>query len=141
MANFFETIGRTEASPEPTFQPCCRITVTSVRIAEAGTRGAIRAQKVKESLNYLLVRERVRVLTAPGDQDIEKYYEARLQKNSGDIGTRYGEALALMVDNRPVEAQKILDKLVEQHDGLTLLHAALGQAQIKAARRTTVLPH
>ena len=39
-----------------------------------------------------------------------------------------------MVDNRPVEAEKILDKLVEQHEGLTLLHAALGQAQVKAGQ-------
>src|SRR5882672_1342791 len=136
MANFFETIGRTEGLAG-TYIPAMLQDhpVTSVRIAEARARAAqFGAQKVKESLNYLLVRERVRVLTAPGDQDIGKYYEARLQKNSGDIGTRYGEALAMMVDNRPVEAEKILDKLVEQHDGLTLLHAALGQAQIKAGQ-------
>jgi predicted Zn-dependent protease len=106
-----------------------------VRIAEARARAAqFGPQKVKESLNYQLVRERVRVLTAPGDQDIEKYYSARLTKGNADLGTRYGEALALMVDNQPVEAEKILDKLVEQHDGLTLLHAALGQAQIKAGQ-------
>ena len=39
-----------------------------------------------------------------------------------------------MADNRPVEAEKILDKLTEQHDSLTLLHAALGQAQVKAGQ-------
>jgi predicted Zn-dependent protease len=33
-----------------------------------------------------------------------------------------------------VDAEKILDKLTEQHDGLTLLHAALGQAQVKAGQ-------
>jgi predicted Zn-dependent protease len=136
MANFFETIGRTEGLAG-TYIPAMLQDhpVTSVRIAEARARAAqFGAQKVKESLNYQLVRERVRVLTAPGDQDIAKYYEARLTKGNGDLGNRYGEALALMVDNQPVEAEKILDKLVEQHDSLTLLHAALGQAQIKAGQ-------
>jgi beta-barrel assembly-enhancing protease len=136
MANFFETIGRTEGLAG-TYIPAMLQDhpVTSMRIAEARARAAqFGPQKVKESLSYQLIRERVRVLTAPGDQDIEKYYSAKLTKGNGDIGTRYGEALALMVDNRPVEAEKILDKLTEQHDGLTLLYAALGQAQVKAGQ-------
>jgi len=46
-----------------------------------------------------------------------------------------------MPTNRPVDAEKILDKLTEQHDGLTLLHAALGQAQVKAGQTNDgVLP-
>ena len=136
MANFFETIGRTEGLAG-TYIPAMLQDhpVTSVRIAEARARAAqLGPQKVKESLSYQLIRERVRVVTWPGDQDVEKYYAARLAKNSNDLGTRYGEALALMADNRPVEAEKILDKLTEQHDGLTLLHAALGQAQVKAGQ-------
>jgi predicted Zn-dependent protease len=136
MADFFETIGRTEGLAG-TYIPAMLQDhpVTSVRIAEARARaGQFGPQKVKESLSYALIRERVRVLTAPGDQDIEKYYSTKLTKASNDIGLRYGEALALMADNRPVEAEKILDKLVEQHEGLTLLHAALGQAQVKAGQ-------
>jgi predicted Zn-dependent protease len=136
MANFFETIGRTEGLAG-TYIPAMLQDhpVTSVRIAEARARAAqFGPQKVKESLSYQLIRERVRVVTWPGDQDVEKYYANRLTRNSNDLGTRYGEALALMADNRPVDAEKILDKLTEQHDGLTLLHAALGQAQVKAGQ-------
>lgn len=136
MANFFETIGRTEGLAG-TYIPAMLQDhpVTSVRIAEARARAAqFGAQKVKESLSYQLVRERVRVLTAPGDQDIEKYYSVRLGKGVNDLGTRYGQALALMAETRPVEAEKILYKLTEQHDDLTLLHAALGQAQVKAGQ-------
>jgi predicted Zn-dependent protease len=136
MANFFETIGRTEGLAG-TYIPAMLQDhpVTSVRIAEARARAAqLGPQKVKESLSYQLIRERVRVVTWPGDQDVEKYYATRLTKNSNDLGSRYGEALALMTDNRPVDAEKILDKLTEQHDGLTLLHAALGQAQVKAGQ-------
>jgi predicted Zn-dependent protease len=136
MANFFDTIGRTEGLAG-TYIPAMLQDhpVTSVRIAEARARAAqFGPQKVKESLSYQLIRERVRVVTWPGDQDVEKYYATKLTKNTSDLGTRYGEALALMADNRPVDAEKILDKLTEQHDGLTLLHAALGQAQVKAGQ-------
>jgi predicted Zn-dependent protease len=136
MANFFETIGRMQGLAA-TYIPAMLQDhpVTSVRIAEARSRAAqFGPPKVKESLNYVLIRERIRVLTAPGDQDIEKYYAPKIAKGSADLGTRYGEALALMADNKPVEAEKILDKLVQQHDELTLLHAALGQAQVKAGQ-------
>ena len=134
MANFFETIGRMEGLTA-TYIPAMLQDhpVTSVRIAEARARAAqLGAQKVKESPNYPLIRERVRVVTAPGDQDIEKQFAQRLSRGANDLGTRYGEALALMADNRPLEAEKILSKLTEQHEELTLLHAALGQAQVKA---------
>jgi beta-barrel assembly-enhancing protease len=136
MANFFETIGREEGLTA-TYIPAMLQDhpVTSVRIAEARARAAqFGPPKVKESLSYVLVRERIRVITAPGDQDIEKYYAPKIARGATDLGTRYGEALALMADNKPVEAEKILDKLVEQHDDLTLLHAALGQAQVKAGQ-------
>jgi beta-barrel assembly-enhancing protease len=136
MANFFETIGRMEGLTA-TYIPAMLQDhpVSSVRVAEARARAAqLGTQKVKESISYALIRERVKVLTAPGDQDIEKQYAQRLAKGANDIGTRYGEALALMADNRPVEAEKILNRLLEQHDDLTLLYAALGQAQIKAGQ-------
>jgi predicted Zn-dependent protease len=136
MANFFETIGRTEGLAE-TYIPAMLQDhpVTSVRIAEARARAAqFGPPRVKESLSYTLIRERLRVLTADGDTDIEKQYAQRIAKGSNDLGTRYGEALALMADHQPVEAEKILDKLTEQHEQLTLLHAALGQAQIQAGQ-------
>ncbi|HET9391203.1 MAG TPA: M48 family metalloprotease [Steroidobacteraceae bacterium] len=136
MANFFETIGRTEGLAG-TYIPAMLQDhpVTSVRIAEARARAAqLPPVKVKESLSYQLIRERVRVLTTAGDVDVEKQYAQKIAQGNNDIGTRYGEALALMADNRPVEAEKILHKLTEQHEGLTLLHAALGQAQVKAGQ-------
>jgi predicted Zn-dependent protease len=136
MANFFETIGRMEGLAS-TYIPAMLMDhpVTAVRISEARARAAqYGPPKLKETLSYALIRERVRVLTAPGDQDIEKQYAQRMAKGNPDLGTRYGEALALMADHQPVEAEKILDKLTEQHDDLTLLHAALGQAQIQAGQ-------
>jgi len=136
MANFFETVGRSEGLAG-TYIPAMLQDhpVTAVRIAEARARAAqFPPSKVKESLSYALIRERLRVLTSSADIDIEKQYAQKIAKGNNDLGTRYGEALALMADNRPIEAEKILDKLTEQHEGLTLLHAALGQAQMKAGQ-------
>jgi len=103
MANFFETIGRRKVSPEPTSPRCSRYhPVTSVRIAEARARAAqLGPQKVKESLSYLVHPRAGTCCHVARGQDVEKYYAVRLAKNSNDLGTRYGEALALMADNRP----------------------------------------
>lgn len=136
MANFFETIGRQQGLAG-TYIPAMLQDhpVTSVRIAEARARAAqYGAVKVQESLDYALIRERVRVLTAPGDTDIEKQYAQKIAQGNNDLGTRYGDALALMADNKSVEAEKILDKLTQQHQELTLLHTALGQAEVKAGQ-------
>ena len=79
------------------------------------------------------------MLTAPGDTDIEKVYAQRLTKTPNDMATRYGEALALMADNRSVEAEKILFELTKEHEGIIMLHSALGQAEVKAGQTNDAL--
>jgi predicted Zn-dependent protease len=90
-------------------------------------------------LSYELIRERVRVLTATGDVDVAAQYAAKIAHGGDNLGNRYGEALVLMNSNRADEAVKILTPLVQQHEGLTLLHAALGQAQQKAGHMKEAL--
>lgn len=141
MGNFFEVLSRKEGLAA-TYIPAMLVDhpVTTDRIAEARSRAAqFPPRKSKDSLSYALVRERVRVLTAPGDTDIEKVYAARLAKGQNDMATRYGEALALLADNRPVEAQKILFELTKEHEGLIMLHSALGQAEVKAGQTNDAL--
>ena len=141
MGNFFETMGRQEGLAA-TYIPAMLIDhpVTSDRIAEARARAAqFPPRKAKDSVSYALVRERIRVLTAPGDTDIEKQYAQKIAKGNADLATRYGEALALMADNRPLEAEKILYQLTEEHQGVTMLHSALGQAQAKAGQTNDAL--
>ncbi|HVW70512.1 MAG TPA: M48 family metalloprotease [Steroidobacteraceae bacterium] len=141
MGNFFEVLSRKEGLAA-TYIPAMLVDhpVTTDRIAEARARAAqFPPRKAKDSLSYALVRERVRVLTAPGDTDIEKVYAARLAQGQNDMATRYGEALALMADNRPVEAQKILFELTKEHEGLIMLHSALGQAEVKAGQTNDAL--
>jgi beta-barrel assembly-enhancing protease len=141
MGNFFEVLSRKEGLAA-TYIPAMLVDhpVTTDRIAEARARAAqFPPRKAKDSLSYSLVRERVRVLSAPGDTDIEKVYAARLAKGQNDLATRYGEALALMADNRPVEAQKILFELTKEHEGVIMLHSALGQAEVKAGQTNDAL--
>src|SRR6266481_2653186 len=141
MGSFFETISRHEGLAA-TYIPAMLVDhpVTSDRIAEARARAAqFPPRRAKDSVGYQLIRERLRVLTATGDVDIEKYYARRIALGYADLGNRYGEALALMTDNKPAEAQRILHKLTQEHEGITLLHSALGQAEAKSGQTNDAL--
>src|SRR5579863_6556570 len=134
MGGFFETLSR-HAGLTETYIPAMLIDhpVTTDRIAEARTRAAqFPPRKGKDSQSYRLIRERVRVLTATGDVNLAQYYAQKMAHGENDLGNRYGQALALLNSNHADEAVKLLGPLVQQHEGLTLLHAALGQAQAKA---------
>jgi predicted Zn-dependent protease len=74
----------------------------------------------------------VRVLTATGDIDMAAQYEQKIARGEDTLGNRYGEALALMTSNHADEAVKIFAQLAHQHEPLTLLTIALGQAEAKA---------
>jgi predicted Zn-dependent protease len=134
MASFFETMSRHEGLAA-TYIPAMLIDhpVTSDRVAEARSRAAqLPAHRSKDSQSYELIRERVRVLTATGDVDLAAQYTQKIAHGHPSLGDRYGQALALMSGNRADEAVRILAPLVQQHEGLTLLHIALAQAQAKA---------
>jgi predicted Zn-dependent protease len=134
MANIFETMSRHEGLYE-TYIPAMLIDhpVTSDRLGEARARAAqFPPRKGKDSQSFLLIRERVRVLTATGDVNLAPTYEQKIARGEDTLENRYGEALALLNSNQADQAVKILTPLVQQHEGLTLLHAALGQAQAKA---------
>ena len=136
MGSMFETMMRHEGLAA-TYIPAMLIDhpVDSDRIAEQRARAAqFPPRKGKDSLSYELIRERVRVLTATGDVDIALQYQQKIAHGGDNLGNRYGEALALMNGNHAdaEQAVQILTTLVREHEGLTLLYAALGQAQAKA---------
>ncbi|MGN6452768.1 MAG: M48 family metalloprotease [Steroidobacteraceae bacterium] len=134
MAGFFETMSRHEGLAA-TYIPAMLIDhpVTTDRVAEAHARAAqFPTHQVHDSQSYELIRERVRVLTATGDVDLAAQYAQKIAHGGDTLGNRYGEALALMNSNRADEALKILTPLLKEHEDLTLLHAAYGQAQAKA---------
>jgi beta-barrel assembly-enhancing protease len=141
MGSMFETMARHQGLAA-TYIPAMLIDhpMDSDRIAEQRARAAqFPPVKMQDSLSYELIRERVRVLTATGDVDLAAQYAAKIAHGGDNLGNRYGEALALMNSERAAEAVKILTPLVQQHEGLTLLHAALGQAQQKAGHMKEAL--
>jgi predicted Zn-dependent protease len=91
------------------------------------------------SPDYYLIRERVRVLAAPGDVDIQRQYAEKIAQGDHSLGTMYGDALALMQDNRAGQAVPILKSLIAQHGDLHLLYSALGQAQAQSGQMNAAL--
>ena len=141
MGSMFETMSRHQGLAA-TYIPAMLIDhpMDSDRVAEQRARAAqFPPVRFHDSQSYELIRERVRVLTATGDTDLAAQYAARIAHGGDNIGNRYGEALALVNSDRADEAVKILTPLVQQHEGLTLLHAALGQAQQKAGHTKEAL--
>ena len=88
-----------------------------------------------ESSDYLLMRERLRVLTADNSQEMVEYYEDKL-KNAPEPYPylRYGYALALVRDGRPQEAVKIFYELKESDDSVIAYQSGLGQALMEVGQ-------
>lgn len=141
MAQFFEVLQRREGLAGSYIPPMLLDhPVTTDRIAEARERAAqLPVMNVKDSPSYALMKERVRVLTWPGDTDLEKQYEIRIAQGDHSVGTRYGQALALMMDHRPMDAARILYGLIQEHPELTQLYSALGEAESKAGHANDAL--
>jgi beta-barrel assembly-enhancing protease len=141
MATMFESMARSQGLAA-TYIPAMLIDhpVDSDRIAEQRARAAqFPPHKYTDSLSYELIRERVRVLTSVGDVDLSLQYAQKISHGEDTLGNRYGEALALMDSGQAPEAVKILTPLVQQHQELTLLYCALGQAQQKAGHMPDAL--
>jgi predicted Zn-dependent protease len=131
MADFFESMGR-RAGLEEIAGPLDMLRnhpVTRDRIAEARTRAAQYAKApVNESILFPFMRERLRVLVAPGDKDMTVYYARLRERRALSDPERYGEALAQMRGGQPTAAAGTLRELVEKYPQITALYAALGQA-------------
>jgi predicted Zn-dependent protease len=141
MGNFFETMSRHEGLAA-TYIPAMLLDhpVSTDRIAEARARAAQFPPRAgHDSLTYDLIKERVRVLSATGDIDMSAQYARKIAEGEDTLGNRYGEAVALIQNNRADEAVKILNGLVQQHEDLTTLHTTLAQAQAKAGHTKDAL--
>ena len=139
MADFFETTSRSVGLQMAWVPPMLvNHPMFPDRIAEARSRAAqLGSQvKVKESPNYELIRERVRVITADPDTDITKQFILRLHNGENTMGVQYGYALALTARGNPEEAVKILTKMSKEHQDMVLPYIALSQAQMKAGHKT-----
>lgn len=108
--------------------------VTPDRIAEARDRASHMPQpkNLRDSVDYGLIRERLRVLAADPTYDIIGYYRKRMESSSPSLDDQYGYALALLQRDQAADAVQVLQPLVAQHQGVILLRSALGQAQVAA---------
>ena len=118
--------------------------VTSDRIAYSRARAALlpHPENLHSSIDFLLIRARLRVLTASQDFDVIGYFRSRLASGMATVSDatladarladEYGLALAYLQRGQPKTAVQILKRLVENHQSVTLLLTALGQAEIAA---------
>jgi predicted Zn-dependent protease len=143
MPSFFETMGRRAGLAGQQVPEFFRThPVTANRIAESRSRASqFDRARQPESTGFRLARERLRVITSPADADLRNYYATLREQRGGvsGIGDRYGEALAHLEAGRADSAAAILRELVAQQEGLTILHASLGQAQMAAGQQEQAL--
>ncbi|MFT3905328.1 MAG: M48 family metalloprotease [Steroidobacteraceae bacterium] len=130
MANFFETMGRSEGVSDAGPLDLLRShPVTRERIAEARARAAQypRVQPA-DSPSYELMRERVRVLSATASSPATRYYAALQKQRKLSTAERYGQALAELQENHDTTGLATLRALRDANPQITPLYGALGQA-------------
>lgn len=142
MATFFSEMGRNEGVQLFTIPDMLKNhPVTTARIAEARSRAAqmpARPSRV-DPPSYALIRERIRVITSETEADLRPYY-AKLRANGVDtLAVRYGAALASLKAGDAAGAAKSLAAMVEAHPEITILHSALGEAQMAAGDQEAAL--
>ncbi|HTP39584.1 MAG TPA: M48 family metalloprotease, partial [Steroidobacteraceae bacterium] len=135
MAGFFSAmsrergVGGTDIPPLLLDHP-----LDADRIAHARERVAALSgyPRRPESATYAYIRERIRVITAPQNDDQRRYYQHAREMDPQNDALRYGAALAELKSGDPKVAVGLLQPLVEAHPELALLYATLGQAQLAA---------
>ena len=133
MPDFFEAIGRRNTLQSPTqYIPSLLQDhpVTSDRIAESRERASHYPRtKQPESLTYAFARERLRVVSAPSDEDLRPYYASRRADRTLTPAERYGEALAIAQAGDRASAESTLRDLGRKYPTLPLIQSSLGQTQ------------
>jgi beta-barrel assembly-enhancing protease len=135
MPSFFETMSRrTGLAGEYIPEMILTHPVGANRVAEARNRAQqFDRPKNTEAVSYALIRERLRVLSAPNEANLAANYAREGNgEAASELGKKYGQALALMKANKPQEAARILHELVQKNESQTLLYSALGQAEMSA---------
>lgn len=90
--------------------------------------------------NFLLMRERIRVLSGDAGQ-LATYYASNLQTNHGfdTPSNHYGYALALVRSNRGAKAMEELQPLLTAHPDNQVLRLAMADAKLQAGHRAEAL--
>ncbi len=129
MPDFFATIGR-RAGPFASSVPEFLRThpVSSARIAETRARAAaLSVVDVEETMGYGLSKARIIAKGRTSPDDALTYF--RESAPPGDAAL-YGEALVLLRMDRPAEAQRIFEQLIDRNEDVIAYHIGLAEAQM-----------
>jgi predicted Zn-dependent protease len=108
--------------------------VTNVRIADAENRAVLYpARKVKSSLNYYLMRARLRVQDSKTGFEIVNYFASQLKNHTYQnlAAAKYGYALALLKNNKTKLAISEINKLLSKTPNDVIYQMDLAKAQLK----------
>lgn len=142
MASFFEVISRTTRPAEYRTPEFLRThPVSSARIAEA--RGRARSYPptaTENSLGYGIARARTWVDSFERAGEAVAYFERQDYASQSDED-KYGRALAYLRADRPADAARIFEELLNRDQGVIAYHIGLGesllaQEDIDGARAT-----
>ena len=141
MADIFQKMMRLEGIQD-SWVPAVLIDhpITVDRIAQARARAAqFPPVSNTSSPDYYIIKERVRVLTAPSSENLVRYYANRIARGHHDLGDDYGYALALQRAGQARRAVQLFATLLREHPDLHLLYVALGHAQAAAGEMSAAL--
>lgn len=117
--------------------------VTTSRIADARGRAVSYPlhRNSNDTLQFYLMREKLRVMATNDHIALNKYYEnaIRTGKSVHDVATQYGYSLTLAELGNYAEARKILTKLIEQDEDRLSYQIAMADIEIAVGRLSIAL--
>ena len=147
MASFFERMQRASRYTDPSYIPEYLRThpITINRIAEARNRAAQikQAGVLQDSLNYHLVKARLRVMGEPDPMQAVRYFQDALARHDEERedASHYGYALALTEAGDFDKARRELAKLLVAYPNLIAFHLAAGRVEQRATLFAAALPY
>ncbi|WP_439639080.1 M48 family metalloprotease [Nevskia sp.] len=90
--------------------------VNTTRIAEASARAAqYQKREVKNSVDFELMRARVRVLMSESPSEVGSYFRGEIEGGKATPENQYGLAMALAAQSLYEEAEQAIEPLVKQN--------------------------
>lgn len=139
MAQFFERLERVNLAYGDGPSEFLRThPVTTNRIAEAKSRArtmAGREPSESAEVDYRLIRERVRALSADNADEALQYFRRTLDVTTNEaeiLAIEYGRAVALLRRDRADEAAEVLEALIERDGARLAYELSLAEALVAA---------
>ncbi len=109
--------------------------VETTRIAEARNRAAqikVTPYPEHDPEYFLLIRERVRVLTSKRPEDLLSYYRGRIDQGVAEPADHYGLALTHLAMNDGIRAAETLDSLARERPESLPIQLAMAKSEFTA---------